>query len=191
MTERETKWHSEIGLHFGADFWSTSRDLVLTIKLENEIKWMQFQIVRNSLFTNYRVSKFNRDVSPYCSFCTTDDNPYKEFEIISHLFYDCMNVRSFLDDTKAWLSTINVILPIDKISFLFGLHSEQSGSLSNQLILYTKYFIWKTKQQEGALSLVALKKFLKYKLDDLRESYKYMGKLDMFDMWQMLYDNVM
>ena len=102
-----------------------------------------------------------------------------------------MNVRSFLDDTKAWLSTVNVILPIDKISFLFGLHSEQSGSLSNQLILYTKYFIWKTKQQEGALSLVALKKFLKYKLDDLRESYKYMGKLDMFDMWQMLYDNVM
>ena len=73
LSARENKWHLELGCTFGVDFWNRTYSLVSKIKFEN--KYLQYQINRNSLFTNYRVSKFQRHISPYCRFCLQAQSP--------------------------------------------------------------------------------------------------------------------
>ena len=69
LSAREEKWHSELNSTFSAIFWSKTYQMTGNIRNENQIKWPQFQIHRNSLYTNYRVNKFNQEVSKYCIFC--------------------------------------------------------------------------------------------------------------------------
>ena len=61
--KRESKWHQELGTNFSIQFWNNSRRLCTNIKFDNKIKWLQFQIIRNSLQTNYIVGHFNINVS--------------------------------------------------------------------------------------------------------------------------------
>ena len=77
---REEKWHSELQALHSIDFWDKTRKLYSSISFNNNLKWLQFQIVRNSLQTNYIVSHFIRNISPLCKFCGQAD------EQISHLF---------------------------------------------------------------------------------------------------------
>ena len=51
--KRENKWHEELGCLFSVDFWNSTRKLCANIKLDNKLKWLQYQIIRNSLQTNY------------------------------------------------------------------------------------------------------------------------------------------
>ena len=66
----ENKWHRELGCTFGIEFWNKTYCLTARIKQENKLRWFQYQINRNSLFTNYRVNKFKSSVSPLCTFCS-------------------------------------------------------------------------------------------------------------------------
>ena len=69
QSEREFKWHTELQATFGTDFWGKTYSLTAGIQNENKIKWLQYQIVRNSLFTNYKVNKIKPHISPFCTFC--------------------------------------------------------------------------------------------------------------------------
>jgi hypothetical protein len=65
---RENKWHTELNLHFSINFWEDSRRLCASIEYDNQLKWLQLQIIRNCLQTNYIVSHFKPNVSPVCSY---------------------------------------------------------------------------------------------------------------------------
>ena len=54
------------------DFWRNSWYLVANLKYENKIKWLQYNIVRHSLKTNYIVNHFKPTVSPLCYYCGTN-----------------------------------------------------------------------------------------------------------------------
>ena len=53
-----------------------------------------------------------------------------------------------------------------------------------------KYFIWKSNFQSQELFFVAFKKFLKFKLDDLKNAYLYDEKEKRFEPWLVIYDCV-
>ena len=63
---REQKWHIELNSTFSIFFWEKARKLCASIKYENPLKWLQFQIIRNSLQTNAIVSHFIENVGPEC-----------------------------------------------------------------------------------------------------------------------------
>ena len=92
--KREEKWHTELESVLSVTFWEKIRHLNSTINFDNPNKWLQFQIIRNSLQTNYIVSHFIRNVSPLCKFCGIFN------EKISHIFWFCPTVKSFLNDKK-------------------------------------------------------------------------------------------
>ena len=50
--KRETKWHHELNTTFSIQFWSNVRHLYTSIRYDNQLLWLQLQIVRNSLQTN-------------------------------------------------------------------------------------------------------------------------------------------
>ena len=111
------------------------------IFFDNRLKWFQYQIIMGTLKTNRIISKFVPNISSMCSFCGV------EIETISHLFYDCRIVRTFLVQMYDYFATIwrdigNV--PAKK-DLLFGNRNEMIFSTSNLLCLYVKYYIWKTR----------------------------------------------
>ena len=58
LSTRENRWHTELQQTFGIEFWNNTYNLAASIKNENKMKYLQFQINRNSLYTNYKVHKF-------------------------------------------------------------------------------------------------------------------------------------
>ena len=87
LTKSEAKWHSELECTFNIDFWNNTYTLAANIKNDNRLRWFQYQINRNCLFTNYRVNKFKNHISPLCNFCSHLAGVPHHNELVSHLFF--------------------------------------------------------------------------------------------------------
>ena len=186
LVYREQKWHNELQCTFGTEFWNKTYSMVANIKHENKIKYLQFQINRNCLFTNYKVNKFKPQISPLCTFCCHLDNA-QHFELVSHLFYSCYFVLKLWQEIKTWLATLDINLPIDKTVILFGNHEQASSSVSNFLILCAKGFIWKSKFTTKQLSLILFQVHLYQKLNDIKNAYILSEKQGKFEQWNDIY----
>ena len=187
LVERENRWHNELNCTFGTDFWNSTYNLASTIKNENKMKWLQYQINRNCLFTNYKVNKFKPNISPFCTFCSQVEG-VSNLELVSHLFFDCDCTLQLWQATKNWLQTFNKNIPLNRNVILFGIHNQPSTSVENFVILCVKYFIWKTKFQTAELSFISFKRFLKYKLEEISNACSFEEKDDSFEPWLLIYD---
>ena len=194
LTERERKWHQELNCVFGVEYWNKIYSLTASIKKENKMKYLQFQINRNNLFTNYRVNKFKPNISPYCTFCSIRDrgdlDPGPPLELVSHLFYECDSVLNLWIQIKDWLKTLNIDIPLERKYLLFGCQDQPSKSVPNYIILCNKYFIWKAKFQTQDLQFNLFKRFLKNKLDDIKNAYFFENKDHLFEPWLIVYNNL-
>ena len=179
---REKKWHSELSCTLGINFWNKTYQLTSEIKYENYGKWLQHQIVRNCLFTNYRLSKIYPNIFPYCVKCT-------QIEQVSHIFWGCPAVNPFWENIKIWGQSLGLNIEINVKNILFGLHSDSYESIKNQIILFGKIFIWKSKQSNEFVTLNKFKHFLKFKLEDIKNSFKILDKPELFDQWQVIFDH--
>ena len=192
LGERETKWHQELNSILGTEYWNKVYSLTASIKNENKIKFLQYQINRNSLFTNYKVNKFKNNISPFCSFCTgADGNNQQHFERISHLFYDCYFVFKLWEDVVKWIRIFNFDIPLEKKKIIFGIQEQNISSVPNYLILCVKYFIWKSKFQGQHPTLNLFKIYLKNKLKDLKNACLYENKNSKFEPWSSIYESVL
>ena len=180
IQDRETVWHTEIGAVYGVQFWAKAYALTANVKNDNRLKWLQFQIVRNSLFTNHKVNKFNPTVSPLCRNCLITEK-------ISHLVWECVQARDLWQNIQDLLNTLGINVEFTLKLVLFGFHLEDMESLKNTVVLFTKGFIWKTKHEKAPLIFTSWKKYLKLKLEDLKAAYEYLDKLHKFDQWSNIF----
>ena len=139
MSQKEQKWHEELGTIFSVDFWEKARKLCASINFENPLKWLQFQILRNSLQTNKIVHHFIQNVTPECNFCQIST------ETISHLYWFCQVVSQFLEHVFTFISNKGINFRPNKKEFLFGFINEVFNTPRNYLILWLKKFIWNCK----------------------------------------------
>ena len=185
-SDREARWHNELQTVYGVEFWAKIYSLAANIKLENKTKWLQFQINRNSLFTNYKVNKFKPNISPLCTFCCHQEN-FPRFELVSHLFYDCDFILNLWQNIRTWLAALDTIVPLERAKLLFGIPNEQSHSVLNYIILSVKSYIWKAKFTTKDLSLIEFQKFLYLKLTEMKNVFILMGKENNFECWNDIY----
>ena len=190
LSQREIKWHTELNCTYGIEFWNKTYNLTSTIKNDNRLKYLQFQINRNSLFTNYRVNKFKNNISPFCTFCSETNDMNLSLELISHLFYDCVISLNLWIEIKNWLRDQDIDIPLNRKTILFGIHEQKIDSVSNFIILSVKYFIWKSKFKSQTLFLRPFQQFLFLKLDDLKNAYLYEEKDQKFEPWAKVYENL-
>ena len=113
---RDQKWHNELGTIYSVNFWDRARALCSNIDFDNKLKWLQYQIVRNSLQTNFIVSKFKPNISQLCSFCLHIDS----LELISHLFWLCPYIQNFIGNVINFLNNHGLDYEPTKEQFLFG-----------------------------------------------------------------------
>ena len=163
LNSRESRWHSELGKAYSIPFWNKTYRYVADIKNDNRTKWMQFQIVRNCQYTNYRVNKFKPNVSPLCSYCKED------IELISHLYFKCPIVLNFWKEVKICLSGAGVELSLSENSVLFGDKKKPPNSLVNIIILWAKHYIWTNKFKNTHLSILSFKFVLFKRIEEFKE----------------------
>ena len=94
-------------------------------------------------------------------------------ELITELFYDCSIVTKLWTDIKVWFSSLDIEIPVQRKTILFGLHDQDYTSVPNYVILSGKCFIWRSRTGVIDLSLTNFQRFLFFKLDDMRNSYIY------------------
>ena len=160
---REEKWHLELGSSLSVPFWNSARRFYARIKFDNNLKWLQFQITRNSLQTNFIVSHFKNNVTAICSYCKNPDSLGK----ISHLFWSCPEVQHFVDEVSDYLKSIDIMFHPTKKEFLFGYYDIDSFMPKNYISLVMKKYIWLTKFRNPNLSLVGFRSLLKPCVVDL------------------------
>ena len=173
---REKKWHLELDQQFSIGFWNKARKFYAAINFDNTLKWLQFQIVRNSLQTNYIVHHFIPNIPSTCSYCQQLDS----LEKISHLFWSCSKVSEFLGEVFIFISSTGIIpnFKPTKIQFLFGIFDESFHSLKNYIMLTTKKYIWQTKFKNVNLTMVGFKNMLKSYVSDMILVFKIRNKPD-------------
>ena len=190
LSERENRWHLELQRTYGVEFWNKTYSLAASIKNENKFKYFQFQINRNSLYTNYKVHKFKPYISPLCTFCC-DISEFAHNELVSHVFFQCDMVHNLWQDVKVWLATLNMTLPLNITKVLFGIHEEHSFSPLNYTILCVKYYIWRVKFQNKDLSLGSFQKYFFQKLNYQRNAFIYRGDIHGFEKMCIIYESLL
>ena len=182
--QRETKWHLELDQTLSLQFWATARKFYASIDFDNSLKWLQFQIVRNSSETNYIVHRFKPHVPPTCSYCMDLESSEK----ISHLFWDCFRVMEFLEETFTFISSTGLILNFNptKLQFLFGITNEPFYSPKNYIMMVLKKYIWQNKFKSNNLSMVGFKNLLKVCITDLKVLCVIKSKPELVVEWDTL-----
>ena len=188
LSQREAKWHDELNCTLSKDFWNKTYNLTSSIKNDNKMKYLQYQINRNSLYTNYRVSKFKPNVSPSCIFCLSNNVPNPPPELISHIFFDCSYTNNLWREIRNWLRELDIEITLEKKYIIFGNQEEAFSSYFNYIVLCAKYFVWKSKFKSQELYLRGFQYFLRGKLEDLKNAYLLEGKDHMFEQWNILFD---
>ena len=179
---REQKWHTELNSTFSIHFWEKARKLCKSIKNENPLKWLQYQIIRNSLQTNLIVSHFIANIGPECYYCQLS------IETISHIYWFCPIVNRFLEEVFEIISSSGIIFRPTKLQFLFGYLEESFNTPRNYLTLVVKKYIWNCKfKTERNLSIVGFKNFLAYFLNDLIKMYEFTNNPANLNEWNDLF----
>ena len=175
---RETKCKIELNFHLSINFWHKARVLCATIH-ENNLRWLQFQIVRNSLQTDSIVHHFIAHISPSCSYCEIEEN----VETISHLFWGCTKIAVFINEIRLFFGRIGLIFQPSRIQFLFGYLELSFCIPKNYLTLAIKKYIWITKFKNKDLSLVGFRSFFKMHVTDLMIVLDMKGLPEMIAEW--------
>ena len=181
---REIKWHAELGSTFSVFFWNNARKHCANIFFDNQLKWLQFQVVRNSLQTNYIVNHFKPNIPKICSYCKVNSS----IEIISHIYWFCPYISDFLNEVSEFLNDLGLEYNPTKEQFLFGFQNTQAYQLKNFLSLVIKKYIWKSKFKTAILTMDRFKTILKTHLCDLRYMFQTKNLHDQFNEWNTIYD---
>ena len=94
-----TIWNLELGTNFNHEQWWNLFPEFLEMIKPVKLRYFHYRYITKTLTTNVKRNKWNKEVSPLCSFC--QDSP----EIVSHLFFEC----------KKSLESMGEITKVDQI----------------------------------------------------------------------------
>ena len=185
LQSRQDKWHEELGHIYSTQFWRTTYQALPFIRYDNRLKWLQFQIVRKCLFTNFRVNKFKTHISPLCTYCRVEN------ETISHLFFLCPITLTFLNQARDFFEELGVKINLDLSTIIFGNKEEKYDSVDNQIILWLKAFVWSNKFKNSHLSMSIFKTVFMNRLHEVKELAQfYENCKDIFKCWTLIYNKL-
>ena len=180
MTQRKDKWLKEVNVVYSLQHWDGARRLYSNTLLDNKIKWLQYQIVRNSLKTNHIVSRLKSNVASSCSYCLEAD------ELLSHLFWSCTVVRSLLNQIIFFLSSCDIHLTPSFKNVLFGYHDAPFSSPKNYILLLFKRYVWVQKFKTCRLDFNGFKSFIRIYVRDLEYMFDIRGEIKEFSEWNTI-----
>ena len=152
------KWELELNKTYSNKQWSIFFLLPLKCTIDVKLRWFQFRIIHKILGVNSFLAKIGIKDSNLCTFCKVKE------ETIKHVFCDCPYVSQLWIKLFQWIKDkTKVSIVMDNQIQLFGILDLEARAL-NLLILVCRFYIYKTKMEQGVLQFALLKKQLqKYK----------------------------
>ena len=167
-----------MGCTLSIDFWDKCWRLHASIKNNNRFKWLQCQILRNSVYTNNRVAKFKSNVEDNCDLCG------QHSERAFTLFFTCNVSQQFWAEIFNYFLGFNIVIPLSRLRILFGVLDEPFDSTINTVVMLGKQVIWTCKYKKTKPTLLFLKRSLKDYLIVLRYCHSIRNENEIFnDQW--------
>ena len=133
---------------------------------ETNLHSFQYKILNKLTNCNEKLHLWKIKESNKCSYCNKIDN-------IEHFLFWCTQSRKIWTQLETWYQSVfEVKLNLTICEILFGITTIDSIEVKilNYIILITKFFIHKTKQQENNLYFIELLHYLKIKTETMLES---------------------
>ena len=115
--------------------------------LPSEIKVFLYKFYNNILGTNLRVSKFNRETNPECTFCSINGPFPVPREDFSHIFFNCPSTKKIIEEFFDEYMTIS----FTTCSVFFGgnIAEKEETNRPFQLVMdILRYYIWTSKLEK-------------------------------------------
>jgi hypothetical protein len=110
--------------------------------IDTKLRWFQYRLCHRILGTNYLLNEINKEQSPKCTFCNTEE------ETLSHLFFDCNKIITLWEELKTWiLQKTKNLFEFTKITILLCF-LERHSNILNFTTLVTKYHLQKQELYE-------------------------------------------
>ena len=134
--------------------WKKNYLTPIRATLSTKLREFQYKILNRILYTNDMLFKFKKIESPLCYFCEND------IETIEHFLFLCPRVQVFWNEVCStfgeklkWSRSLHI-----KDIFLGSQDLKIHNTLTNYIILESKYFLYRCKQNKTPLSILHLKK---------------------------------
>ena len=173
------KW-TNIFNYLGDKEWSIIFQTPFISTKDTKIKWFQTRLNHNILGTNSLLNKIDNSHSNKCSFCKTNE------ETIEHLLWECSKTQTLIYEFENYLQGKNIFLDFNKASFLLGYHSNRRINIpNNNVLMWIKYYIYKSKMQDSVLTLPSLINHMKTYFLQAKSSALMTNEKDSFlDQWK-------
>ena len=168
-SESESKWQAELGAHFSLEFWDKTYILNKQSLVSNKTKWINLQILRFILPTNYSVNKYKPLQDPGCSFCIS------HLERLPFLIWSCPVVRDFWKMVGNILEFYYPNFTLGRKEAIFGDIKTKGDSVINTMLLLAKHFIWREKFGSRNIDEVKYISFMRKELGFLQENMDFKG----------------
>ena len=120
--------------------------------LSTKLREFQYKILNRILYTNDMLFKFKKIESPLCYLCEND------VETIEHFLFLCPRVQSFWDEVYSTFGgKLKWSRPLQIKDIFFGRQDLQvHNTLTNYIILESKFFLYRCKLNKTPLSVLLL-----------------------------------
>ena len=153
----EDKVTTSLEVNIEPTTWKRAYGRVSNIQYGNNIKWMNHQILRGCLTTNYLLCKMRILNSNLCTFCKSEP------ETIKHLLWDCPWSRDYLNAFQTRMQALNIDFDIGfnplnaygREIFFFGDETQGNTQIVNYLADQAKRYIWVSRCNDKKPSLAA------------------------------------
>ena len=165
----ESKWQGELGTTFSIDFWDKMWKLNKNSLVSNKLKWINLQICRFILPTNYTVNKYKPNQDPGCSFCSN------HLERLPDLVWSCPEVRDLWTMVGNILNGFYPQFNLGRKEAIFGDIKSEGNSVINTVLLLAKQFLWRQKFGSKNLDELSYIIFMQRELNFLMEKMDFKG----------------
>lgn len=111
-------WERELDVVINEELWEDIWDNAKKITVCNRTRAMQFKILHRAHVSPVRLSKYRKDVSPFCLKCRT------EIGDLTHCFWSCAKIQKYWSSILFEMQKVlKVDLELDPVSLVLGLPS--------------------------------------------------------------------
>ena len=119
------------------DVWERIRIHMFQLTPLTKLRYFQYRVLSSKLITNYHRSKWDKTVSPFCTFGC------QEMNTMVHLLVECPIVKKLWKGFSKWLSNLlKIDLKLNKKDIILNYYKGQYGETVNTVIIVVKQYIY-------------------------------------------------
>ena len=170
------KWISEFPFLHDNDFSKFYRLPYQTVK-DTKIQTFQYTVLNRILPCKEMLFKWNIEETEQCTYCNDCDT-------LTHFLYGCSQTKAFWQQIEKWIAySFETHFPLSIIDVIFGIPFDNNNELLNinYVIIYGKWYIYRTKIQKETLFFLSFLTDLKMHLEIERYNMNNKGHQQLFE----------